>query len=45
MNSEDRSNQTGSGQPGKSWAAELWDWVKTIVVAFCDHDAAESVCV
>lgn len=34
MNSEDRSNQTGSGQPVKSWAAELWDWVKTIVVAF-----------
>lgn len=34
MNSEDRSSQTGSEQPGKSWAAELWDWVKTIVVAF-----------
>lgn len=34
MNSEDRSSQTGSEQPRKSWAAELWDWVKTIVVAF-----------
>ncbi|PQP85315.1 signal peptidase I [Paenibacillus sp. PCH8] len=34
VTSEERNEPTKPDQPGKSWVAELWDWVKTIVVAF-----------
>lgn len=32
--SEERKGPGVPEQPGKSWGAELWDWVKTIVIAF-----------
>ncbi len=31
---EEQDPKRGPKQAGKSWTAELWDWVKTIVVAF-----------
>nr|WP_139331980.1 signal peptidase I [Paenibacillus amylolyticus] len=34
VTSEERNEPPKPDQPGKSWVAELWDWVKTIVVAF-----------
>lgn len=34
VTSEERNEPPKPEQPGKSWVAELWDWVKTIVVAF-----------
>ncbi len=34
VTSEQRNEPPKPEQPGKSWVAELWDWVKTIVVAF-----------
>ncbi|WFR63166.1 signal peptidase I [Paenibacillus amylolyticus] len=34
MASEERNQPAMPEQPGKSWVVELWDWVKTIVVAF-----------
>ncbi|WP_017690781.1 signal peptidase I [Paenibacillus sp. PAMC 26794] len=32
--SEQHNEPSKPEQPGKSWVVELWDWVKTIVVAF-----------
>lgn len=34
MASEERNQPPKPEQPEKSWVVELWDWVKTIVVAF-----------
>lgn len=34
VTSEERNEPPKPEQPGKSWVAELWDWVKTIVIAF-----------
>jgi len=34
MVSEERNQPPKPEQPEKSWVVELWDWVKTIVVAF-----------
>ncbi|MGM1047047.1 signal peptidase I [Paenibacillus uliginis N3/975] len=31
----DASNSQGKPAEKNSWAAELWDWVKTIAIAFC----------
>ncbi|XVL60825.1 signal peptidase I [Paenibacillus amylolyticus] len=34
VTSEEHNEPPKPEQPGKSWVVELWDWVKTIVVAF-----------
>ncbi|WP_339181728.1 signal peptidase I [Paenibacillus sp. FSL H8-0317] len=34
VTSEQRNEPSKPELPGKSWVVELWDWVKTIVVAF-----------
>nr|WP_248064656.1 signal peptidase I [Paenibacillus silvae] len=34
MEEREPDRKSAPGPSGKSWTAELWDWVKTIVVAF-----------